>query len=481
MAAEHWDTRTEGRTQEMRTSRSLKMIIVAAAALAVCVDGASALAARLPGTGGRSVTDCRISLSFLNRVITAHESVTALGTLRCRRATASLAGEPVTLYERPLGSPAYAIAATGTTEAGGAYALVAPDVTSDSSFYVSAAGATSAVKDVGVLAEVNVKGPPEGVLFTRTTHHTPVKFEGTVSPTDKHALVILQRQNALNGNGWVSIGYGRVTEAGTFTILHNFVIPGPANIRVLVRDAKVTLASPSNVLGYEVSQAENPLLRIESSADPISYGQSVTISGTVVGVPAGTPVTLVARSPKVPLFTVVEEGKTGAGGAYSFPSLSPTAGTFYRALCAGKSSAVLFEGVKYVLTASVSGPGTVGLGQHLTFTTQEGQRLTFSGTVKPGVTNHWVYLERENAAHTAFHVVETGEVHPPELPAHPEYWYSITYAPASAGTSTMRIKIPGDPQNGGTESETFTLEVSASPASTLTPGGPARFPSEGQT
>lgn len=465
----------------MPSKSEIKLIAGAVAAVAVCACSASAAYARAPGAGQRSSSGCRVSLGFLERVITAHESATAVGTVSCPKAPGAPAGEAVTLYERPAGSPTYTVAASGKTEAGGAYALVAPDVTSDSSFYVAAAGATSATREVDVLAEVSLKGPPEGVVFTRTARRPAARFEGTVSPAAKGALVVLQRQNALNGNGWLSIGYGRVSETGTFTILHNFVVPGPANIRVLVRGSGIVLASPSNILGYEVSQAENPQLRIESSADPISYGQSTSIGGTVAGAPAGTPVRLLERATGQSPFTTVEQATTGAGGAYSFASLSPSKDTFYKVLCDGKASTVLFEGVKYVLTASVSGQSAVGLGQRLTFSVAQGQPLTFSGTVKPGVSQHWVYLEREDASHTGFHVVESSEVHPPQPPAHPEYWYSISYTPASPGSSTLRIKIPGDPQNGGTESETFTLQVTPAAASTLKPSGPARLPSEGQT
>ena len=39
---------------------------------------------------------------------------------------------------------------------------------------------------------------------------------------------------------------------------HTFVVPGDANIRVLVRSQRRNAPSPSNVLTYEISQAQNP-------------------------------------------------------------------------------------------------------------------------------------------------------------------------------------------------------------------------------
>jgi hypothetical protein len=105
-----------------------------------------------------------------------------------------------------------------------------------------------------------------------------------------------------------------------------------------------------------------------------------------------------------------------------------------------------------------------------------GQKLTFSGTVSPDRTEHTIYLERENASGTAFRVeqvstIQTGSV------------YSIEHTVYEAGTSVFRIRIPGDPQNGGGVSQTFTIQVApASSASALTPEAPGNstLPPEGQ-
>jgi hypothetical protein len=284
--------------------------------------------------------------------------------------------------------------------------------------------------------------------------------------------VILQRQNAIKGNGWHRIGSrGVVGEGGKFTIEHSFVVPGPANIRVVVRDPGVNVGSPSNVLTYEIAQAQNPSLKIESSADPISYGQSMTIHGSVEKLITGTPLRLMARPAHTNAYTAVSETKVQPGGTYAFASQMPLASTFYKVLGGGESSAVMYEGVKYLLTARIS-PST---------TVEQGEAVSFSGTVKPGIAGHVIYLERENAGGTGFHVIDVGRIVEPKAPQ-TEYTYAIEHKFYALGTEIVRIKIPGDPQNGTTVSEPFTIQVNPAPAAALTqePPGNINLPSEGE-
>jgi hypothetical protein len=463
----------------MRTNKLTTALVAAAASLTLSFAAAPTAGARVPHPhgGGRPGHGCRVTLDFAYRVIEANQPATAVGTLTCANPSEEV-GQTVTLYQRAANTPkksTYTVAGTGTTEAGGAYSIEVKGITTDSIFYALAGGLPSLHRALGVTAEVKVEGPTEGVIFTGplARHHRKVAatFNGTVSPLDEGARVVLQRQNALNGNGWFSISKPAIVNAkGEYTIEHQFVIPGPANIRVLVRDPKVNLPSASNVLSYEISQRENPQFTIESKADPISYGQSVTIGGAVAGVPVGTAVKLLARAANQNHFAVVGEAKTeDSTGKYTFASQTPLVNTYYKAEAGASHSTITFEGVKYVLTAALL-PGT---------TVSKGTELTFSGTVKPGVVKHIVYLERENASHTAFNVVETTEVQAPNA-EHPEYWYSLKFAPEFLGTNKYRVKIPGDPQNGSTESETFTITVTPGLASAIKPGATPTLPSEGQ-
>jgi hypothetical protein len=466
----------------------MRAIKLAAAFTAVAASFAPACATALahgrhshPQTTGAG--GCQITLEVAPHPAYAGETVSAYGYLS--PGCGSEEKQLVTLYRGDVGSrPSdFTAVATGTSEKG-AFLIEYNAITANSLFFVSADGVRSSVKQLKVIAIVKLEGPPEGsVLFT--AQHVgrrppvPVRFTGEVSPEDTGAKVVLQRQNAYKGNGWHRIGaVVTVGEHGRFTIAHDFVVPGPANIRVVVRDPGHNLSSPSNVLDYEITQAQNPNLKIESTADPISFGQSTSIHGTVTSLATNTPLQLMAREAHTHGFNKVGETKVQPGGAYSFASVYPSSSTFYKVVGGGETSAVLYEGVKYVLTVNLL-PGT---------TVQEDQPLTFSGTVKPGIiagresiTGHDIYLERQNPNTAGFHVLEVGHVIAP-VPPSTEYTYSIEHKFFGAGTQVVRIKIPGDPQNGSSVSEPFTIQVTSAPAPSLTPVSPGNSsqPSEGQ-
>jgi hypothetical protein len=191
-------------------------------------------------------------------------------------------------------------------------------------------------------------------------------------------------------------------------------------------------------------------------------------------------VTLLGRTVHQHGFAPIAEVSTGAGGAYSFPAQSPVNSTLYRVTtadpscyapgpalraCKALKSAVLYEGVKNVLTAEVS-PSTV----------QAGQAVTFAGTVAPDHSGHVIYLERQNANGTGFHVIQVGRVLPGST-------YTIVHQFYVPGTKIVRIDIPGGPDNGRAVSQPFTITVTPAPASALTPEAPGNStqPGEGQT
>ncbi|HXP29360.1 MAG TPA: hypothetical protein VN804_06360, partial [Solirubrobacteraceae bacterium] len=67
-------------------------------------------------------------------------------------------------------------------------------------------------------------------------------------------------------------------------------MPGDANIRVVVRPRDVNVAAATTPLSYEISQTENPRLTIETTADPLAYTQSATLSGVLASAASGTQV-----------------------------------------------------------------------------------------------------------------------------------------------------------------------------------------------
>jgi hypothetical protein len=456
----------------MRSSRLVPALVAAAAVLALAPTGA--LAHRHPHKHPSPNGRCSVNLNVAPRQITAGDAIVAFGRLRCAP-RAFAAGQAVQLFEHATGTPGYVPVQSTSTDTRGFYEFTQANVQTDSTFYVRAHRAQSARRHVRVAAQVTLSGPPEGTqLLTGFPHR--VTFTGTVAPADVGARVILQRQNALTGNDWRRIDRsGVVGPGGTFTIVHTFVVPGDANLRVIVRSHGINLPSASNVLTYEISQAQNPTLTIDASTDPISFGQSVTISGVASGIASG-PVTLLARTVRQRGFAPVAQLTTDASGNYSFPAQSPVNSTFYVVRAGsprcdpkacrghGPSSAVLYEGVKDVLTATVSQS-----------TVQAGQALTFTGTVAPDHSGHIIYLERQNVGNGNFHVVEIATVGAGST-------YSIAHTVYAPGTKVFRVRIPGGPENEGAASAPFTIQVTPAPAASLRPESPGNsgLPAEGE-
>ena len=461
----------------MRSRTTIPAILAVISLLALAP--ASALAHKHPSPSGR----CGISLQAPAR-IAAGEEVLIFGRLRCVN-PANAAHQEVKLFHHLSGLPGFTYVQSVKTDAAGFYAISRADgvVETNRDWYVRARGARSATKRIRVSAQVTLSGPPEGQLSTGFPNR--VTFTGTVSPADIGARVILQRQNSLTGNEWHRIDSGVVEPgispgSGIFTIVHTFIVPGDANIRVLVRSQRRNVPSESNVLVYSISQAQNPALTIQSSADPISFGEAATISGKLA---AGgeQSVTLLARTVHQRGFAPVAEASTNAVGEYSFPAQSPINSTFYRVragggcppgarscparVARGVSSAVLYEGVKDTLTASAS-PSTV----------QVGQTVAFSGVVSPDHTGHVIYLERQNAHVPGFHVIQVWFIGPGSAYAIPHRFYE-------PGTKVVRVYVPGGPENQGAAGAPFSISVTPAPASTLMPEAPGNstLPPQGES
>jgi len=435
--------------------RSIKLGAALAAAAAVLLAMApSTLAAHRHHHAAKSLkrpsaAGCRVSLFAEPHVVTSGETVQLFGLLRCP--TETVTGQTVTVFERTAGMPSATAVGSATTGAGGFYATVSPAITQNSKFFVRVAGARSGTRAVKVAPQVTVIGPaPDGAQL-RTGRRNRVAFQGSVTPADGGAELWLQRENATSSEDWHTIGRGIVRGDGTYLIVHTFVIPGDANVRVIVRPhGKFTLRGVSNTLSYEISQAQNPRLTINSSSDPTAYGSPVTISGVLAN-GANQKVTLLGHPKAVSPFAKVDETTTDGSGAYKFTIASATANTAYRVTGGAVKSAILFQGVKYVLTAGASAS-----------TVQAGQPLTFSGTVAPVHTGKVVYLERQNAFGTGWHVVGVTTVTGGGT-------YSITRFVFGAGKQSYRIKVPGDPVNMAASSGPFAIEVTPAPPGLLRP------------
>lgn len=350
------------------------------------------------------------------------------------------------------------------TDKTGVYQFPTQPLSANTQFFATVDGAHSGRKTVKVSPKISLVGPPDGSqLFTgggpvfrahtrRLGLSNKVVFSGTVSPEDENAIVALQRENSAGGEEWRRIDTGMVGAAGKYTIVHTFAVPGDANIRVIVHAGKRNAPAASESFSYEISQAENPALTIEDSADPISFGQPVTISGKIAA-PSAT-VTLLERNRLKRGFTAIATVTAGGDGSYAFPTQTPQQSTFYKVTGAGKTSSRLFEGVRYGLTATAS-----------TSSMQAGQPIVFSGTITPGHAGHPVYLQVQNGTGVGFHTVEVGQVTSAGT-------YALEHAFYATGARQLRVKVPGDPENQGVASPLFAVEVTPAPSSALTPEAP---------
>src|ERR1700733_5862636 len=195
--------------------RSLKLTVaVVATATSLTLTAAASAREAHEHTAHRVAGGCRVTLNVAPRLVTAGEPSLAFGQLSCASASEA-ANQTVTLYQSSVSSPGYSVAGTTTTEAEGFYKIPTADLTTNSDFYAAVGSARSARRSVKVAAQVELKGPPEGVVATalRTGRHNMVTFTGKVSSSDSGALVVLQRQNAIRGNEWHRIGFGQRVKA----------------------------------------------------------------------------------------------------------------------------------------------------------------------------------------------------------------------------------------------------------------------------
>jgi hypothetical protein len=398
---------------------------------------------------------CHVSIEATSPRISSGETVTLFGSLQCEGG-AIAAGVAVTISESQPGAGAAGSSEVGTatTEADGSYKLTPAVFTTNTLFYARAPGAHGAHTLVKVAPKVTLEGPAAGThLLTRGGHaaaraHNRMTFTGTVSPADSGALVTLQREYAASGEQWRPIAFGRVGPYGRYSITHGFRSPGMASFRVVVHPTGANMVAASAPLSYEIAQAQNPKLTIQTTADPISYGQAVRIKGVAAG--PEQQVTLLGRTPETG-FVEVAHQSTDAGGNYDF-EVSPLRNTSYRVSDATTTSTELYEGVKYALLTATA-PQTA----------QAGQQLIFSGTLAPADVGGVVFLEREGASGINFHVVETA-------PVRADSSYSIAYSFSHVCSCVMRIRVPAGSENEASTSQPFSVGVLPALAAGMEPG-----------
>lgn len=280
---------------------------------------------------------------------------------------------------------------------------------------------------------------PSGDLTTAT----PIAFTGTVSPANAGHRILLQRQAGLLGDRWVPIDGGFVRADGRYTIVHRFRVPGDRTLRVLLQPNRRTLRSPSTPISITVQQLQAAGFTIGSSAQPIDFGGSVTISGTLTG-GASTSVTLFARDEWRGRLHAIASGTTDASGVYSFVQ-SPARNTVYQVRVTTDPhtrTARLFQGVRDVVSITAS-----------TNTATVGDVVTFSGTVQPSESGHVILLLRLDAG--VWRTIAVARVGDGSA-------YAIPYTLAAVGSAQYRTLVPGGPINQRGVSS--AVQVTANPS-----------------
>ncbi|HEX5146306.1 MAG TPA: hypothetical protein VFV85_04730 [Conexibacter sp.] len=266
---------------------------------------------------------------------------------------------------------------------------------------------------------------PSGALTTAT----PISFSGVVSPANAGHRILLQRQVGADGDRWIAVDRGFVHADGGYAIVHRFRVPGDRTLRTVLLPNRRTLRSFSTPVSITVQQLQVAGFTIASSAQPIDFGQSATISGTLAG-GASTSVTLFAREEFRGRLRPIANTTTDANGSYSFTQ-SPPHNTVYQVRVTSnprQRSARLFQGVRDVVSIAPSATSA-----------NVGSVVTFTGTVQPSKAGHVIALQRLNG-NNVWQTVAVSRVGAGSA-------YSIPYALAAAGSAQYRTLVPGGPVN----------------------------------
>jgi hypothetical protein len=385
--------------------------------------------------------------------IIAGESVLIYGQLNA----SPQAGQTIVLYHHVAGShQGFTRIGRTTTDAHGFYEFQRPDglVQTNRAWFVRELGGQhihSRTVLERVSALVSLAANP-----TNADTRQQVLFSGHVEPNHAGDRVFLQVQRGGSDN-WRTIDRGRLGGASNYLISHRFSVPGVRDVRVVLRGDNRNIRSESDPVTVTIQQHQIADFTINTSDPIIPEGSTATISGVLYqpgssAPEANTSVTLWGRVAGQPHFSALESTSTDSQGRYTFTE-KPVQTTVYQARTTFKPhrhSAVLFEGVRDVLTLSAS-PTNVN----------SGQPVTFTGSVTPDKAGDVVYLQRLGADGD-WHTVGVRQVKPDST-------FEFVRTFGAAGPKTFRARIPGDPQNVGGASNVVTVNVTVPPPSSLPP------------
>jgi hypothetical protein len=329
-------------------------------------------------------------------------------------------------------------------------------VTSNRSWYVRAPGITGNVHSRTVhervaasvdLAVADTSGNP----VTSVQTNKQVTFTGNVLPAGTHTgeSVFLQQQVGAQGDTWHTLKSGRIGADGSFSIAYRFKAAGDDNLRVVFRGDDRNVRAESNAVTVTVTQKQNPLFTVNSSATIIDEGQTATLSG-ILYEPTASPLAP-APGVNVTLWGRTAQGQpapldhtiTGTDGSYSFTVAPQHNSEYYvrTTFAPFRATARLFVGVSDVLTLTPSST-----------TAAVGQKISLSGTVNPDKAGHLIELQRLGKDNQ-FHTVAVQRINISS-------GYSFNWKFGNDGPHTFRTVVPGGPENVNGQSAPVTIAVS---------------------
>ena len=421
-----------------RPGRILVRLCFAALATMLCTFAAAAA----PEVAGASPAHNHgLTIAATPDFIIAGEGVLIYGQLN----GADNADQRIVLYHRVGSQAKFRVDATTTTNAAGFYEFTRADgvVVSDRSWFVRGPDATHSRTISEKVAAL--------VSLTASTASTEtgqaVAFSGQVTPSYPGKRLELQVQGAEGGDGWTTVATTLTDASSSFDLSHSWGGPGDLTLRAAFPGDPLNREGVSDSLTLLVTQKENPSFTIASSEPVISAGGQVTISGVLYQPHATTPepstqVTLFGKRAG-DAFEAVATTVTGPDGSYSFTQ-SPISNEVYKVsttLPPHRTSSNLNEGVQDALTIGAS--ATV-----VAF----GGTATLSGGVTPQHAGHVVYLQ-SLGTDGFWHNVATGVVQTAST-------YSFTYTFGETGTTQLRARLDGGPDNVGGASPVVSVTVS---------------------
>jgi hypothetical protein len=206
---------------------------------------------------GEAEWRCSVDLEASASVISPAAPIGFAGTLSCPE-DVSAAGQTVALYQKVVLTSGFSLAASTSTEAGGAFRLALPGPELTSAFYVRCDGAKSAHVKIKVAVQVSIDAPVAGTQLVVGVDHREgssaaggaVTFTGTVSPTDAGATVTLQRKT--RSGAWRRMGHGLVDSEGGYSISRSLFRRGEAIIRAVVHSHRLYVKSYSAPITYQI-------------------------------------------------------------------------------------------------------------------------------------------------------------------------------------------------------------------------------------